>query len=649
MPRKKKQTVDLFDGLNPSQQEVVKHTQGPLVTCATAGSGKTLSITHMIGHLIQNGTEPSKIMATTFTVKAAAEMSERLKRLGFNTDKKHGVRIGTIHAICLQCLFKDSPWKDYEVEDDNQMSVALKVLLGYRGMNWNGYDLTLVEGFISNCKNNLVEPEDSVEFDLAKGDKRYAEAYFMFEEERNRRGLITFDDMLMLSVKHLRADEDARNYWANKYEYVIVDEFQDTNLAQYEFVKILAEGAKAFIAVGDDDQAIFCWRGALPQTIIDFEKVHKAKVIHLDTNYRSKSEIVKLGNRVVKNNKNRIEKEAKPYRTSNGSDVITFKDLPDMDEEAKWTAGMIKEKIASKDFTWGDHTILYRTNAQSRAFEEVFIKENIPHVVIGGIDFYQRKEVKEILAYMRLTVNWNDDRSAQLAINRPFRFIGVRSIDKIKEVAEVSGKSFMDVVENCGRYELFLQSRQISSLCRFTDLIKSFKQDVENGLSVPDLISKALRETGYEKWLLESEGSNSSENDRTSNLRELVRSSARFKSLKHMFNHIDNIAREKMKRKGKQGEKLFRPDLVQLMSIHKSKGLEFPVVFLAGASEGILPHARSENIEEERRLFYVACTRAMDRLFITAPRTVRIGSNEVALPVSKFVEEGGLLKKNGDG
>jgi len=647
-----KQKIDtdkLLDGLNPAQKEVVQHTKGPLVTCATAGSGKTESMVRLIAMIVATVTDPI-ILATTFTVKAAAEMTARLKKKFGCTEAE----IRTIHATCFQCINDGSPWAcsedpdgpGYHFDEKNNMQYALKDVLGYRNMDWKGVDITEVQHFIGYCKDRLIEPEDS-ESVLGLGasgltDPRFCEAYFLYEEERNRRGLITFDDMIMLSVKWLRMDKDAYGRWSHKFTHVIVDEFQDTNLAQYEFVKILAENAEAFVVVGDDDQSIYEWRGAVPHYMIEFEKTFNAKAVHMETNYRSQPEIIETANRVIANNKVRIVKNAVAHRPSEGGERVSFMQLADMDDEADWIADQID--VAHQDGSkWGDFAIVYRTNAQSRALEEEFIRRKFPYVVVGGQDFYKRKEIKEVLAYVRVALDDNEDDWARLAVNRPFRFIGKKTLEKIDDIAHKNELSFFQVVMEHNNHNLEINYRQHDSLSEFVNIISHIREDMKNDVDLPAIFSRILKESKYEEWLLREEGSDSSENSRISNLKELVRSSARFKDLEAMMDYIDKIEEEKKKRKGKQGEKLVKPNLIQLMSIHKAKGLEFNVVFLAGAADGIIPHARTNNEEEERRLFYVACTRARDRLYITAPASARVGEQDIELKISPFVYEAGVV------
>lgn len=630
----------LFAGLNPSQKEVVNHKQGALVVCATAGSGKTESMVRLMAMLVNDEVNPSHILATTFTSKAANEMNQRLKK-----HRCFGARVGTIHSICLECIRDGSPWANYKVDATERMGYLLKDILGYKQMNWKGVDKTEVEQFISHCKNNVILPEDSAKVAEQLGkDGRMAQAYFLYEEQRHKESLITFDDMLMASVLYLRSDQDALTRWSGRFSHVIVDEFQDTNLAQYEFLVMLATGSKMFVVVGDDDQAIYEWRGAMPKYMIDFEKRFNARVIKMETNYRSVPEVIETANKVIVNNAIRIAKQGIAHRPTNDGKAVNYQSTETMDTEAEVVMNHIKNH-ESDGSRWGDMTILYRVNAMSRAFEETFITNNIPYIVIGGVDFYKRKEIQDILAYLRLAIDSNDDKSAKRAINKPFRFIGKATLDRLDELAHHDKVSFL-VACKCARQRMggALQARQLQSIEDFVAQVGATRADLDASKALPDVLTGILERTGYERWLLQEEGSDTAENSRVSNLRELVRSSSRFKSANAMIDHIDYIAKEKAKRKNK-GEDAVKPNLVQLMTIHRSKGLEFPIVFVAGVSETILPHVRTVNIEEERRLFYVAVTRAREKLYVTSPLTAFMRAQVVCLEPSRFVYEAGLSKK----
>lgn len=637
--------ADPYEGLNPEQREVVAWEDGAVAVCATAGSGKTRCVVNRIARLVKGGVDPEKILATTFTQKAAGEMNARLESLGCPIKKNGevgGARVGTFHSVCLEIIRDGSPWARYEIDSEDQMRNAMKDILGYRGMNWMGADLTKVLGFVGECKNDLVPPGRDAEARAPFPQNKFSEAYFLYDEERKRRGLITFDDMLFLAVQYLKEDCNARVRWGGRYEHIIVDEFQDTNLAQLELIRILAEGARSLMVVGDDDQAIYEWRGARPEYLTGFDREFKGKTLCVGTNYRSRSEIVESAARVVANNKERIVKTPVAHRAAGGSDVVMFHPCENPDAEACWVAERIKEAVISGT-NWGDFACLYRTNAQSRPLEEAFISLGIPFMIVGGTDFFKRKEVADVLAYLRLAVDLKNDAAFRRAVNRPFRYIGKAALDSIEEAAKKSGKPMSE----CAAWSTHgLQRRQIDSIREFLHVVDVVRDLMEEGKDMPSIISWILTETKYEEWLLREEGSDTSENSRVSNLKELIRTSSRFKGPKELLEHVEFLEREK-RRRNVDADHGVKPNLVTCMSIHKAKGLEFPTVFLVGAANRIMPHARSENIEEERRLFFVAMTRAMDRLYITYPQEMMIGSKLTVVEVSPFVGEAGLLPAAG--
>ena len=630
---------DPYEGLSDAQRVVVGHTEGNLGVFAVSGAGKTRSIVNRVARMVCDGHDPDLILATTFTKKAAGEMNERLASLGCPVKGKasnEGARIGTFHSVCLEIIRDESPWANYEVDAKNKMRSVLKQdILGFRGMNWQGVDLTEVESFISTCKNNLINSENA-----QHPDHRFVEAYQRYEAEREERGLITFDDMLFLAVLYLKCNQDAFGRWAHRYEHVIVDEFQDSNKAQFELMTILATGAKSLVVVGDDDQAIYEFRGAIPQYMIDFQKVFGAEIIRMEINYRSRLPIVEAANKVIKNNEVRITKTAIANRQDDAT--VVFDLAFDCDAEASLVCERILE-LQQDGYKWGDFTILYRTNAQSRAFEEVFLnppngREPIPHVVIGGIDFYSRKEVVDLLSYLKLAVDSGNDVAFRRAVNRPFRYIGKKTLEQIARLAR--SRSMLDATRqalNTG--ELRLNRNQTGSLKKFVSIMDRIIADFKAGTKLSSVLTMILQESGYENWILRDEGSDTSENSRLANIRELIRTADRFKTARSFLKHLRELTKEKKKRKQGNG------NMVQLMSIHKSKGLEFPIVFLAGAAENILPHGLTENVEEERRLCYVAMTRAKEHLYISAPQVVLMGGQLRELEPSRFLAEAGLFKR----
>jgi len=593
--------------------------------------------------MVRQGVDPERILATTFSKKAAGEMNERLKKLGCPVKKNQGpgARVGTFHSVCLEILRKDSPWAKHEIDAKDKMRLELKKILGWSPngstMDWKNYDLSEVESFISHCKNGLVTCDEKLPEWLTaewRFDPRFQEAYRRYEDRREELGLITFDDMLILSVKWLQDNQDAKSFWSNKYSHVIIDEFQDSNRVQYELMKILSENSESLLVVGDDDQSIYKFRGAVPEYTVGFQSAFDADIFRMQKNYRSVPEVTEAANKLISHNENRIEKQNDPNRNSQ-SNPISVEIAADSDDEANRIVDHVKILIAEETYSYGDMAVLYRTNAMSRAIEEAMIREKIPHVVIGGINFYRRKEIADIIAYMRVAANHNNDKACLRAINRPFRYIGKVTLDLAEEIAHEMDCSIYEVIESHSD-KLKLKGRQQQSLGDFIWLVDMLKlESHEIGLSMA--LSNLLEKSGYSKWICKDEGNDNAENSRLSNLRELVRTTSRFATIEAFLDYVDDLEKARKNRKNK------KINMVQLMTCHRVKGLEFPVVFLAGCVEKIMPHGRTDDIEEERRLCYVAITRAMDRLFVTCPTNFQIGERNISLPPSRFLREAGLL------
>jgi DNA helicase-2/ATP-dependent DNA helicase PcrA len=625
--------------LNKGQKEVVEHRVGPAAICAVAGSGKTRSVVERIAAMVKEGEDPQRILAITFTKKASEEMNSRLKDLGCNVQKGTGMRVGTFHSVGLEIVRDGSPWEGYEVDSTDKMRISLKIILGYQNMKWEGHDLTEVLGMIDMFKNELISTSEAPDWCRKNNvDHRFAIAYFEYEEERHRRGLLTFGDMVMSAVFYLQNDQSARDRWQVKFRHVMVDEYQDTNSGQITLCDLLSKNAESFMVVGDDDQAIYEWRGARPSHMVGFSKAYEAKEFFLDVNYRSKPEIIEVANRLIIHNEVRIPKQAKANAGPGGA--VQYQQVGSLDDEADLVVDTIREQnAAGKD--WGSFAILYRTNAQSRAFEEVLLRNKIPHIVIGGTDFYRRKEIKYTLSYIRLIVDDNDDAACKGCINRPWRFIGKYTLEKIERHANASGKSWMEVVRGVVSGEIpandwrlnYKQKANLKTFVGIVDNARIVANDSEQ--TCGDVISHVLDKSGYWAWIIGDQGTDTSENSRISNLRELIRTAERFQSLQALVDHV-----AKMKKERDELRKTGKSKMVQLMSIHKAKGLEFNTVFVAGVSQGVLPHARSNNIEEERRLFYVAMTRAEDFLMVTSPTIF----GEMYVEPSAFIAEAGLKK-----
>ena len=639
--RKQKRT------LNESQKAVVAHAKGPAAFWAVAGSGKTTTvIARMVKMISEDGENPEKILAVTFTKNAAMEMNKRLECEGIQIRKVRGdkgARVGTFHSLSLEIVRDGSPWSKYDIDAKDSLKYILKDILGWKGMNWKGADLTKVQGFISKCKNELIKPE-KINHEIAGGWgydawelSKYIEAYKKFERARHQRGLMSFDDMLSSAVWYLQMDENAKRTWSAKYEHVIVDEYQDSNTAQFELVKILSEDAVSLLCVGDDDQLIYAWRGSKPEYSTKFEKHFPgAQMYFAEENYRSTPEVLVPANNLISMNLQRVVKTNKAQRESGCSVVV--EPCGNMDDEAKQVLQTIRQEQSENEKSkWSDNVILYRTNAQSRAFEEVFIANKIPYVVVGGTNFYARKEVKDILSYLELAVE-GTNKAFKRAVNRPFRFIGKATLEKLEKLSKRNHRTMYEEAKE-SMERIGLQRRQIASMASFLNLVDELKTEIESDdcRSVDVLLTSIIEDTKYIEWIQSDEGTDTAENSRVSNLKELVRTSARFESAKDMLDYLADLEAQ-MKKKNDDAQR----DVILLMTIHKAKGLEWKNVFVAGMAQGILPHAKSTEIEEERRLAYVAMTRAKNRLVLSYPIAAMIAGKHKELQPSQFLAEAGL-------
>ena len=633
-------SIDLVQNLSVKQRAIVEcilqqfdKKCGHLIA-AVPGAGKTHLITILIPLLIeQQKINPRNILATTFTKKAAGEMNTRLEKNGVDINT---CRVGTMHSVFYEVLRKDGRnyGGRYEVMMDYQYSELLKDILGYKNMKWKGVNLTLVDQFISYCKNSLVRPEE-VHLSNVPGikslyleDHRYQLAYEFFEDMRNKKGFITFDDMLIRCWELFSEMPYVLEKWQSVYKCIITDEFQDTNKAQYEIIKMLSYPENKAIVVGDDDQSIYGWRTSNPEYMKTFVKDFNAKIHYLDENYRSVPEILNFTNKLISFNPGRIKGAAIPIKKS-GIEKPTFLIAEDQDDEANYVLDMIKTYVHSGQYQYGDIAILYRTNAQSRAFEEVFIKQEIPHKVIGGMTFYDRKEIKDLTAYLRVLLFRDPtNKWAKRAISAPFRFIGKNIIDDAEsKMIRYKCSTLVEALE----HSIKLASPSVKK--KIYDLLSLFgelSEMVNRGYCPSDIISKIYDDTDYEEYILGEEGSDTAENSRISNIKEFIRTASRFDSVQALINHIDELKNTRKKRPGKKGQ-------VLLMTGHKAKGLEFPVVFAPTWTSNILPHARAEDYCEERRLAYVIATRAESKLHLSSVNQMLVGNSMRTMCPSPFI------------
>lgn len=631
---------------NDQQREALEHNEGPILVSAGPGSGKTRIIVARIARMIEDGIEPRSILATTFTAKAAEEMNQRLNAYGVDTGM---MSIQTMHSFCNRLLQREV-YKRWELAEENRVSALLKQVIGFCGMRWNNADLSLVANFISLAKNSLIRPEQSADSKLITedpffGDTRYAVAYFEFEEIRRQRRLYTFDDMLIDAVELLRDSQTTRAKVQERFEWVIVDEFQDSNLAQVKLVHYVAHPHWNLMVVGDVDQAIYEWRGAVPKFMTNFadtfDGMPKHRIVSMGINYRSAPEIVDAASKCIANNQDRITKELSANKTKPA--YIKAIQTTDLDEEANFIADEITSMHDADGIPYGTMFIVYRTNAQSRAIEEVFSRRKIPHIVLGASSFYQRKEIQDILSYLRLIVDPMDIESGERAINRPFRYISKDIVGMVVREAEMNGITFehaADIIarqRGSSRIDQFLDvMTKLRDLNDTKDILNLTDTGLKTSFTIGSLISLMVKETNFIQYLESNEGSDTAENSREANVGELIRSADRYKDVKEFLDFVNWQIAERKKKKKKSTQS------VTCMTIHKAKGLEARVVFVIGVNEGLLPHAKaSEPKEEERRLFYVAITRAMERLYITSIEHLGM-DQKFSLEPSRFIEEAGI-------
>jgi DNA helicase-2/ATP-dependent DNA helicase PcrA len=690
VPRAPTTRESLLEGLNPEQAQVVMHNHGPLLVAAIAGSGKTTALVRRIAMLhLAHGVHPARVLALTFSKKAADEMTSRLVSL-LPGEASSSARVGTFHSLAHQFLREEwSDFRRWQTDDRDRFRTVVKDCLGFKGMNWDGADLTSVEQFIGVCKANCALPgsEEAYEAAVAYHEKkpsaqrdprRLAEAYDRSEQERRARLLITFDDMLLEMWWRMNESEELRARWAKRWDYVLQDECQDENGVQRAICEMLAGEHRNYMVVGDPAQSIYGFRGADPSGILNFASTWSAPSISLHRNYRSGSKIIDAANGVLsamgpgttlgtkitaERTINGAPMGVSDYRTAAGvpfEGSVEVRRFSDADTEAEGVVTAIRE-LNADGRAWKDIVCLYRTNAQSRALEEQCLGSRIPYVVIGGTNFYERKEVKDVLAYLRLAAGKGTFDDVRRSINAPFRFLGREFVAKIEARAErESGREsigWTEIVHDLARSsESRIQGRQRDSALAWCTLIEGMATRIRDDRELAEkdpvqaatranrptpasLIDEMLMRTDYVKWLTRDEGAESPENNRVSNIRELVRASERFNSVDGLLEYIaETLEAAERAKVGEEGV-----DRITLMSIHRSKGLEWPVVFLTGAGEKLLPHGRAEDMDEERRLAYVAMTRARDVLHVSYYTRASVGAKVVPIDVSRFVIEAGLV------
>lgn len=640
---------ELLKGLNDEQKEAVVEKEGALLVLAGAGSGKTKVLTTRIVNLVKSGVNPYKILAVTFTNKAAKEMRERLsKMIGEDVVKK--MWVGTFHNICGRILRFDienykSPdgrkWdNNYVIYDETDTNTIIKNAIKKLNIDEKTFAPKLVKAAISNAKSKM---QDAYTFATRARDYRsqkISEIYYEYEKQLLANNAIDFDDMLLLTVNLLSTNEDVRNKYHERFSHILVDEFQDTNISQYMLIRHLYSNGKtdeelkgrSLCVVGDVDQSIYSWRGADYKIILNFQTDYKnAKLIKLEKNYRSVGTILDAANAIIVNNTERLSKNL--YSTKGQGEKIDIYEAQDESGEAYYIANKIKHNVRSLN----DCAVLYRTNSQSRAIEEALISQGISYRMVGGLKFYERKEIKDLIAYLKLIYNRHDSQSLKRIINVPKRAIGDTTVKKLQDIATELDYSIYQVIENIDEYEDFSAGVK-SKLKNFAQLIDRLDKN-RTSLSLPEFIAFIIEETGYLAELKQEDTEESQ--SRIENLQELVNVARDFAP-----EDESNILGEFLAQVALVSDLDETPDAenaVTLMTLHAAKGLEFDTVFLAGLEEGIFPHSRSLNnnteMEEERRLMYVGVTRAKQKLYITyAKRRQMWGETRYYTP-SRFLEE----------
>ncbi len=615
-----------LDKLNEEQKKAVLYNDGPLLILAGAGSGKTKVLTTKIAYLIEQlDISPYEILAITFTNKAALEMKERVDKI--IGEKAKNIQISTFHSFGLKILRENYQKLDYDnnfviMDSDDSLTIVKKIL---KSLNYDPkiYNPKAIRNKISNCKNELLSPHDYEKYIASDYEKVIGEVYYKYEEKLKQNNAIDFDDLLLLPIVLFKKDKEVLKKYQERYKYILIDEYQDTNEAQYIISKMISAAYKNICVVGDADQAIYGFRGANYKNILNFEKDYpNALSIKLEQNYRSTKTILDAANCVIKNNEKRKEKNL--WSTKGIGEKITYYRAYDEKDESHYVAMEIK-KLTSNGKDASDIAVLYRTNAQSRVIEEELLKQNIPYRIVGGFSFYQRKEIKDLLAYLKLIYNPKDDISLLRVINIPKRGIGLRTIENITEKADMNGISLFEAIDS-------------GKELKFKNLILSLQQVAES-ITLTELIDKVLEATEMKKEL-ESEKSIESE-IRLENLEE-------FKSITKAFEErmglvsLEDFLYEVSLVNDKDEYKDSR-NKVSLMTIHSVKGLEYDIVFVVGLEEGIFPHLNSlmssSETEEERRLCYVAITRAKEKLYLlNARRRVLFGKDSIN-PPSRFLTE----------
>ena len=626
-----------LEGLNEKQKEAVLHNKGPLLVLAGAGSGKTRVLTTSIANLIENEkVDPRNILAITFTNKAENEMKDRVSNL-LNIDVSR-LWIGTFHSICARILRmnieKIGYNSNFTIYDTNDQRTLIKEIINDLGYK-DEISPRDAQNLISSLKNKSISPKEFLDIDgYYRYHNEYYEIYRQYEKRKFEYNSLDFDDLIEKVLLLFSKDKDVLKYYQNKFEYVFVDEYQDTNISQYELVKNFAGIHQNVFVVGDADQSIYSFRGADINNILNFEKDFKdARVIKLEQNYRSTSNILDTANSLIVNN---VERKDKELWTANGiGDEVLYKNNSVESEESKFVVDEIKMLI-NEGYSYSDIAILYRTNAQSRPFEEALMKSLIDYKVVGGLKFYDRKEIKDLVSYLKVIVNPKDDVALKRIINEPKRGIGNKSVEQLSKIATDNNISILDLIRS-HEYSVLLTDRLKNLSNKFYNPLSEIFENIDK-YTITDLINEVLDKSGYLKSL---ESSYSVEDRaRIDNLNEFISAASEYEENNPddtIYDYLENLSLISDMEKTED-----KDNSILLMTMHSAKGLEFPVVFVVGMDEGLFPGKRSideGNIEEERRLFYVAITRAREKLYLTSSQLRRSYGKPIYYKTSRFVDE----------
>ena len=628
-----------YDTLNPMQREAVFTTEGPLLVLAGAGSGKTRALTHRVAYLIEEkGVKPWNILAITFTNKAAGEMRDRVNSLvEYGADS---VWVSTFHSLCVRILRRFIEnigyTTDFSIYDSDDTKTLMKQIFKDLEVNTKVLKERGVLGVISSAKNEMISPEEFMLSAKAEGDsrlKRIAELYMEYQKRLKKNNALDFDDLLVKTVELFQSKQEVLEYYQDRFRYIMVDEYQDTNTVQFKLVSLLAAKYRNICVVGDDDQSIYRFRGANIRNILSFEETFPgAKVIKLEQNYRSTKMILDSANEVIRNNTGRKDKTL--WTENEVGERPVFREFPSSFEEAEW----IVRDIVKKGGPWKDYAILYRTNAQSRIFEEKCVAYNLPYRLVGGVNFYQRKEIKDVLCYLKTIANGRDDLAVQRIINVPKRGIGAMSVARVNMFAMENDMSFYEALERVQAVPGI--GKAALKIGVFTDQISEFRKMLKEETPIKDVIEAILDKTGYRDELKE-EGEVEAES-RMENIEELINKavsyweSAEEPSLSAFLEEVALVADIDSMDESE--------DRIILMTLHSAKGLEFPYVYLAGMEDGLFPSGMSlmegpEALEEERRLCYVGITRAEKRLTLTAAKSRMVKGEMQYARTSRFIDE----------